>query len=215
MKKSVNEKWINLGVPGFIFFIMVFISGPIFGQCSLSSALGAIQKSGKYDAINYYGVDVSHVWVNDKEKISRSENYSQVYPSGWIAFIEEELPPYGYVKKSLGFDNFNYYQKEILDVAVKVSPNFIKGSDNDLSADTLQSMIKRYHLSSMSGLGLVLVPETFSKPEEASYTWVVFFDIQTRKILFKCLTNGKCSHMGYKAHWGSGVVTGFHRFVKH
>jgi len=64
-------------------------------------------------------------------------------------------------------------------------------------------------------LGLVLLPETFSKPMETATTWVIFFDIRTRHVLYKTKIYGKCSHMGYTAHWASGVVRGFKFFASH
>ncbi|MGE5423963.1 MAG: hypothetical protein ACM3N9_01290 [Syntrophothermus sp.] len=192
--------------------LVLVLTGTALGQCKITTALNAIKV--KYDTLNYFGVDVSHVRVNDLEKVSKSASYSQVYPSAWVAFVEKEMPPYAYVKKTTRFANFNYCQKEILATSTKPNPDLVIAEDNIISPDTLKTIIKNYRLTTKSGLGLVLIPQTFSKPEEKSYTWIIFFDVRTRDILFQCMTSGGCSHMGYTAHWASGIIEGFKRFVK-
>ena len=192
---------------------LAFIS--IQAQGALKAALTQIKAQGTYNTLIYYGVDFSHVLINDAPKMSRSVKYSQVYPSAWIAYVEKELPPDDFVKRSLGFPTFEYQQREIFENSIAVNPHFITGYDNNIPPDTLTSMISNYNLESISGLGLVLIPETFSKPRETATTWVVFFDLGSRKILYKTKIYGQCSHMGYTAHWASGVIDGFKYFANH
>ena len=184
-------------------------------QGTLKAALTQIKAQGTYDTLIYYGVDFSHVLINDAPKMSRSVEYSQVYPPAWIAFVEKELPPDGFVQHSLRFPIFFYRQQEIFEKSIAVNPHFLTGHDNNIPPDTIQAMISHYDLQATSGLGLVLIPETFSKPRETATTWVVFFDVGSRRILYKTKTYGKCSHMGYTAHWASGVVEGFKYFANH
>lgn len=188
---------------------------PIQAQGSFKDASAQIKARGAYETIVYYGVDFSHVLINDAPKIPRSVKYSQVYPSAWIAFVEKELPPDGYVKDKLRFPVFQYRQKEIYDQSIAVNPHFITDHDNTIPPEELQKIISTLELQSKAGLGLVLIPETFSKPKETATTWVVFFDIGSREIIYQTRTYGKCSHMGYTAHWGSGVVEGFKQFIHH
>ena len=171
--------------------------------------------AGKFDTLIYYGVDFSKVRINDAPKIPRNAVYCQAYPSAWIAWVEKEMPPDVYVRRMLGYKNFIYQQRDIFKVSIAVSPRFITGYDNTIPPDTLNAIVAKYHLQAKSGLGLELIPELFSKPRETAYTWVVFFDVNSRKVLFKAKTYGKCSHMGYTAHWASGVVDGFEHFAEH
>ncbi len=200
----------------FIFCVLVniaFIS--IQAQGTLKAALTQIKTQKTYNTLIYCGVDFSHVLVNDASKMSRNVEYSQVYPPAWIAYVEKELSPEGYVKHALRFTKFLYRQQEIFEKSIAVNPHFITDHDNNIPPDTLHTMIVKYNLQSTSGLGLVLIPETFSKPRETATTWVVFFDVDSRQILYKTKIYGKCSHMGYTAHWASGVVEGFKHFVSH
>ena len=201
------------------FFLL--ISGQIYSQCSLSSAIKALQGKGNFDTLYYYGLDFSHVKINDPVKIPRSENYSKAYPPAWIYYIETEITNRDIriinnkLQGTVDLKDFNYCQADIFDRSVKVDPQFIIGTDNTLPLDTLKAMIKNYKLSTKAGLGLVLVPETFSKPLERAFTWIIFFDIHTRNILVECKTSGKCSHMGYTKHWASGIIKGYDHFANH
>ena len=199
-----------------LFLVITFFAVPgIHAQGTLKTAMKSIKSGASYDTVVYYGADFSRVRVNDAPKIPRSAEYSKVYPSAWIAFLEKELPPDGLVRHALGFRTFMYRQQEIFDQSVAPNPNLIVGFENSIPPDTLAAMVAGYSLQSKSGLGLVLIPETFSKPSETATTWAVFFDIRSRHIVYMTKFHGKCDHMGYTAHWGSGVVEGFTSFLKH
>jgi len=195
------------------FLLVAVVATGLQAQGGMRAALNEIKAQKTYTSVVYYGVDFSHVLINDAPKIPKSVDYSKVYPAAWIAFVEKELPPMGYVDHALGFPGFSYQQQEIYEKSIAVSPQFITDHDNNIPPDILKSMIDCYALSESSGLGLVLIPETFSKPRETASTWVVFFDIGSRDILYKTKVFGACSHMGYTAHWASGVVEGFKAFA--
>ncbi|MEI7726520.1 MAG: hypothetical protein WCK09_15530 [Bacteroidota bacterium] len=196
-----------------LLILICFAFLEINAQVSLETALTSIKSKATFDTLVYFGVDLSHVRVNDAPKISKSLEYSQVYPHAWISFIEEKLPPDGFVRKALGFPTFIYAQHEIYEKSIKVDPQFIIGSDNNIPSDTIDAVVSKYILQSKSGLGLVLIPETFSKPRETAVIWLVFFDVKSRHVLYKTKINGECSHMGYTAHWATGVVEGFKVFA--
>lgn len=196
-----------------LLLLSAMICGTAHAQNGLSAALKQVKASGSYDTLYYYGADFSRVRINDAPKISKNEVYREAYPPAWIAYVEKELTPDDYVKRMLGYKNFMYRQRDIFDRSVAVSPQFITGADNKIPADTLKAMVAKYDLTAKKGLGLVLIAELFSKPQETAYTWVVFFDIKSRAILSQTRVNGKCSHMGYTAHWASGVVMGFQDFA--
>jgi hypothetical protein len=171
----------------------------------------AVNTSG---SVYYYGVDFSHVRISDGPKVVKGPEYSSVYPRSWIAYVQKEMPPVT-VQKKIRANSFLYKQDEIEGVSAKVVPDFIIGTDYAFGVDTLKAAIKKYTVSQVSGTGLVLIPENFNKSQEKAMTWVVFFDIKTRDILWATKAYGKCKHMGYTAHWGSGIVDGFNYFYHH
>lgn len=197
----------------FLFLLTILIFGVTHAQNNLASALKQVNAAGQFDTLFYYGVDFSHVRINDAPKISKNATYSQKYPSAWIAYVEKEMPPDVYVRSMLGYKDFIYQQRDIFEVSIAANPRLITGVDHTIPPDTLNAIVAKYKLHAKSGLGLVLIPELFSKPKETAYTWVVFFNIQSRKVLYKAKTYGTCSHMGYTAHWASGVVAGFEHFA--
>jgi hypothetical protein len=56
--------------------------------------------------------------------------------------------------------------------------------------------------------------ESFNKLREQAKTWVVFFNIKSREIIWATRVTGDCKHMEYTAHWGSGIVDGFKEFIR-
>jgi len=166
------------------------------------------------DPLYYYGIDCSHLRVTDGEKIPRNQTYRTVYPPAWIGFVEKEMPPDGYIRKALKKNMLIYRQDDIRGISVQSAADMIINRSYSFPADTVVQAVRKYTLSETTGTGLVLIPENFNKPEEQSTTWVVFFDLQSREVLWAVRTKGKCSHMGYTAHWASGIIDGFKRFVK-
>jgi hypothetical protein len=163
--------------------------------------------------IFYYGVDFSHVRISDGPKTIKNAEYSKVYPPAWISYVEKEMPP-AYVQRIMKKAILIYKQEEIYPVSIQVFPDFIISADYSFPVDTLKVAVKKYTLGEQSGVGLVLIPENFNKAKEKAMTWVVFFDIQTRELLWTTKVDGRCEHMGYTAHWASGVIDGFKRFIR-
>ncbi len=177
------------------------------------------QPSDKYDSIRnteplfYYGVDFSHVRVSDASKISKNSEYRRNYPRSWITFLEKETIWNNWVQRSLRKRTFYYKQNEIMSVSLNMVNDFIIAGDYSFPLDSIKSAIKHYNLNEKAGLGLVLLPENFNKEQEQAWMWIVFFDIQTREVLWATEVSGNCGHMGYTAHWGSGIVDGFKNFI--
>jgi hypothetical protein len=162
----------------------------------------------------FYGVDFSHVRISDEPKVSKSSEYSKVYPSAWISYLEKEIIRKGYVQRALRKRTFYYKQNEIISVSINVVSDFIIAEPYSFSLDTVKNAIKQYDLHQTSGIGLVLITENFNKQQERAYMWVVFFDIQKREVLWATEVSGFCKHMGYTAHWASGIIDGFKYFIR-
>ncbi|MDP4281467.1 MAG: hypothetical protein Q8867_04885 [Bacteroidota bacterium] len=166
------------------------------------------------DTLIYYGADFSHVRISDGANTYKSTSISITYPPAWIAFLEKEMPAHRYVKPAMRKRNFSDKRDDIQNISIKADPNFIISPDYSFPIDTVEKAVKSYTLTDKSGVGLVLIPENFNKKQETAFTWVVFFDISNRNIIWATKTTGKCEHMGYTAHWASGVIDGFKKFVK-
>jgi hypothetical protein len=193
--------------------VALSFSVTVFAQ---NSDLGTVDQRNRVkscDTLWYYGLDLSHVRVTDGPKISRCETYRVAYPPAWIAFVEKELPPYNYVKPALKKGVFHYVSNEVQDHTQEVNKYFIIGTNYSFPSDTVVKAVRSYKLSQQNGIGLVIIAENFNKNKEASSSWVTFFDIRSREVLWSVRVSGRCKHMGYTAHWGSGVVDGFRNFI--
>lgn len=201
----------SLGVYGIAFICLISLN--IFAQKSAEKTPDKSALVKSCDTLWYYGIDLSHVRVTDGTKIARGLKYSQVYPPAWVGFVEKELSPYGYVQPALEKKVFYYVADEVQHSTQNVSPNFIIGVNYSFPADTVVKAVKSYKLSRTSGIGLVIIPENFNKNTESATSYVTFFDIKTREVLWMVKVSGACSHMGYTAHWGTGIVEGFKNFI--
>jgi hypothetical protein len=179
-----------------------------------------IRTSDKSDSIRnteplfYYGVDFSHIRISDSLKVSRSAEYGKVYPRAWIGYLEKEIIRNHWVQWSLRKKSFYYKQNEIISVSANVVNDFIIAEPYSFPLDTVKYAIKQYNLNEKAGIGLVLLPENFNKQEEHALMWIVFFDIQSREVLWATEVTGNCQHMGYTAHWASGIIDGFKYFIR-
>jgi hypothetical protein len=176
--------------------------------------------SDKLDSIRnteplfYYGVDFSHVRISDVSKISKNFEYRKHYPRAWIIYLEKEIIRNKWVQRSLRKESFFYKQNEIISVSNNMVNDFIIAETYSFPLDTVKYAIKQYNLNEKEGLGMVLIPENFNKQQEHARMWVVFFDIRNREILWTTEVTGNCKHIGYTAHWGSGIVDGLKKFIR-
>ncbi len=202
-------------LPVIVIIIIFFMAGLRVGAQKNEN----VKAPDKLDSIRnteplfYYGFDFSHVRVSDASKISKNAEYRRNYPRSWIAFLEKETIRNDWVQRALRKDSFYYKQNEIMSVSLNMVNDFIIAGTYSFPFDSLKSAIEQYNLNEKAGLGLVLLPENFNKQREQALMWVVFFDIQTRNVLWATEVYGKCGGTGYTAHWGSGIVEGFKKFI--
>lgn len=166
------------------------------------------------ESLFYYGVDFSHLRVSDGSKILKSYEYRRHYPDAWFAFLDKEIGHFNRVGRELRKETLYYKQNEILPVSRNMVNDFIIAGSYSFPLDTVKYALKQYQLNEKEGLGLVLIPENFNKREEQARMWVVFFNIQSREVLWATEVYGKCGGAGYTTHWGSGIVDGFKKFIR-
>ncbi|MBL7931607.1 MAG: hypothetical protein JNL60_06890 [Bacteroidia bacterium] len=72
--------------------------------------------------------------------------------------------------------------------------------------DKLPTMVKAYpEGDKKEGLGLVFIVESFDKSYHRGNYWIVFFDIQSRKILFSDYCSGSPSGFGLRNYWAGSL----------
>jgi hypothetical protein len=80
----------------------------------------------------------------------------------------------------------------------------------------VKNQVNNYDLSPIkSGLGFVIIAETFDKTSENVYMNYVFFDIMSREILWRLKVRGSAGGAGMTNHWVNGMERSFKRFENH
>jgi hypothetical protein len=71
-----------------------------------------------------------------------------------------------------------------------------------LSSDMIQDIVDNYDIDEgMKGIGLVLIAESYSKPNVKGAYYVTFFDMESRQVLYTERMLGKPSGFGLRNYW--------------
>lgn len=131
--------------------------------------------------VTYYGIDFSHVSII-REQLKN------------IPLLKDSILPLINLEHTSGyFSTFEQYlsKKVLIDQNLinSLNKHFVNSTitgDND----TIESILKGYKITQHEGIGLVFIVAALDKPKRAVTLYTVFFDIQTRKIIWKCLESG-------------------------
>ena len=67
--------------------------------------------------------------------------------------------------------------------------------------DKVASIIKKYDYKGKKGLGMMFVVEGMHKEAKKASMWVVFIDMDTKKMLLAKQLEGKASGFGFRNYW--------------
>ena len=71
-----------------------------------------------------------------------------------------------------------------------------------LSKDDISNIVKTYNFpSDLSGVGLILIAESYSKPEEKGYYYSTLVDIKSKKVLLTERMSGDARGFGLRNYW--------------
>ncbi|HEV7230419.1 MAG TPA: hypothetical protein VGO45_03760 [Bacteroidia bacterium] len=161
------------------------------------------------DEIVWYGLDFSKakfVGALDKNgKITGNEVKTKWMPA-WNSLVVNEPQNFDF-KKAMDKASVYYDMKPVEEVNSKiVTDNIMTLNAVKLSKEEAMKAIAAYGPGEKKeGIGLVFVVESFDKPADRGNFWVVFFDIQTKKVLFAEHAEGKGVGVGIRNFWGGSV----------
>jgi hypothetical protein len=75
-----------------------------------------------------------------------------------------------------------------------------------LTKEMVAAQVKKYNFAGHKGLGMMLVGESMSKGKEASSYWVVFVDMDTKKVLVAERLEEKAGGFGFRNYWARSVM---------
>jgi hypothetical protein len=74
-----------------------------------------------------------------------------------------------------------------------------------LTPDNIQSILNDYKPVIEKGKGVVFIVESFDKNREEAKIWVVYFQIETRKVLYAKMYIGQAIGINIVNHWGNAI----------
>ncbi len=75
-----------------------------------------------------------------------------------------------------------------------------------LTKDMVAAQVKKYNFAGNKGLGMMLMGEAMSKGKEASSYWVVYVDMDTKKVLVAERVEGKAGGFGFRNYWARSIM---------
>lgn len=200
---------------------IIFLSFALFQFFSVSAQkmnkgvefIFNIEEIKNSNSIVWYGYDLSHSRMLDFKKFEDGDIILKVHMPGILAeleYVNSKKRMYEYTRK----ENIIYDMTSIQDLykSELTSQDFIANRGNEISIEDIKLICKNYVLPQENGIGLVIIIESFHKPEKYVTGYVTFFDIQSREILYATKMKGAAgSKSGFNLYWGNGIkrITGY------
>lgn len=197
-----------------IYFVYIFTVSTITGQVLKEDGLNKNQVLGA-DTIAYFGLDLSKLQLVDPKKVGNEADVIRFF-GPWINYIDEYSIRDGALSTLLG--KSIYVKKEYVQMLFKkrLAEEFISFTRSPLTLDSIQNMVNAYDLPAVScNIGLVIVVEAFDKTKESSILNFTFFDVSSRKILWRTKLEGPAGGVGMTKHWGKGAENAVFYFGTH
>ncbi len=80
-------------------------------------------------------------------------------------------------------------------------------ADSHLGPDAVAAVVKSYQLDQTQGVGLTLVVDRLVKSEEAGCSWLTFFDLASRDVLYTDRVCADAGGFGFRNYWFRPVKT--------
>lgn len=188
-----------------LLFIAILLSISSFSQ-DMSSVF-------QTQSATWYGLDFSEAYFIGSEGFTNPQNIKDTYFNSWNVLIKNEYDKY---------DIGKYFQKENVEFSldnvtarnsgVSIYDRVIDDNSKMLHLDEnkVQEMISSYEIGNEeTGLGIVLIVESFSKTNQMANYFVTFFDIDSKKVLLTERMDGKAGGFGFRNYWAKTYSTVF------
>jgi len=158
--------------------------------------------------ITFYGVDFTSA------KFIGSDGFNN-----HDAIISKQIPSINelFFKESDKYNIKKYFHKEdvlinldmikSLNLKIKTDKLVIEQS-YQIEKSTIEEMVAKYVTEQKSGIGLVFIVETLNKMSENGIFFVVFFDIETKSVLYTHKVTARAGGMGFRNYWAKVFFNG-------
>ena len=163
-------------------------------------------------SITYYGMDFSQFILYNGSKVG-SEGIVVGYIPAWIGrygrLVEMELV------KRLSKEFKKSVEPRVNEVQNRyklLEEPWISYTSEGLRTEHIATTLKSYELKEKEGVGLVVIVDQFDKKEEKSFVDYVFFDIDTRVVLWGLQIYGNTFGVGMTNRWSNSLISTYYRF---
>jgi hypothetical protein len=162
--------------------------------------------------IVWYGLDFTKAkFIGKVEQVKNFEQVSSIdiinkYIPAWNELVVME-PDNFKLESTFRKKTIHYDLNPVAARNGKIAEdNIIAINSNTITKEELQDMVSAYEGSNkQEGLGLVFIIESFNKPQSMASAWVVFFDINTKKILLSEYCKGEPAGFGVRNYWAGAI----------
>ena len=159
------------------------------------------------EPITWLGLDFSNLkLIKDDEKITDTELQNK-YFAGWNELMLQEPKKYD-VARATGRVQVENNTTAITKVNAAAKPNFITDDAKafeHLDEAKIKSIVKKYDLKGLSGIGLVFVVEAMDKSNKEASIWVTFINMQTKEVLLSKPLIGESGGFGFRNYWAGSI----------
>lgn len=158
--------------------------------------------------VTWLGIDFSKAsYIGDPGTVSPSE-MKQMFSNINILMIKEpkKYNFKGVFRKNNMESNISFTEEQNKNIDPDKIQTFDSRNFNKLNPNSIQEIINEYKFSPQDkGVALLFVIEGLNKMTEEAAMWPVFFNMETKEIIFTERLIGKSSGIGFRNHWAGAV----------
>lgn len=153
----------------------------------------------------WFGIDYTQCYFLTKMDFpSVSDLESKIAAWNQLPMLEREK----FFVKTLPGKDINFSTEWIEEINSKIDVKSRLSNDNFLAthieSSQIQEIVEAYEIpADLSGIGLVLIAESYSKPNVKGAYYATFFDIGTKKVISTKRVLGKAKGFGLKNYWAN------------
>lgn len=151
----------------------------------------------------WLGIDYTHCYfITSMDFIDSDDLLSKTKAWNNLVYTEREK----YIEKALEGKSVTFSADMIKDRNMEIDMESRITDDKSLykhlDPNQVEQIVSNYKIpDDLSGIGLVLIAESYSKPEEAGAYYVTFLDLGTNKVLSTERMTGKAKGFGLRNYW--------------
>jgi len=150
------------------------------------------------DKLTWFGIDCTKLKLIGAS--GTAEDIAGKYFMAWNRVVVTEREKYDFAR----FFQKSYVERDLAWISEQNDRRELSGlkgyKNQNFTASEVAAHVQTYQLEG-EGPGLVIVLENFNKLEEIGTMWVVFFDIESKQVLFAKHMSAKPKGFGFRNYW--------------